>query len=232
MYTPRVRAAVFVTVASLGTASLFACRTETSTSSAATDAGVAEEDAAADAAPASGCPGATPTTYAWAPPRPKEDVCTDDDLDALASAISAKSLTGIEDIRSALGPACAACAVGRVDDLAWKAIVDGHEGYIGNVGGCVVHLGAPEACGKATDELSTCLIVGCDGCEGRKAQDTCADTLTAVDGACAGYLKTMRSTCTSGAIGEAFSSTGTCQSFVETVRLFCGPKPPQDAGTD
>ena len=54
-----------------------------------------------------------------------------------------------------------------------------------NVGGCVVRLGATEACGKAIDQVSTCLIVGCAGCTTRKEQDACGDALTTVDGACA-----------------------------------------------
>lgn len=228
-----MRTFVFAAVSAASLVVIAACRSETASAPVAADAdaSVPEEDASADAS-AAACPGPTPRSYPWAPPQPQADVCTDTDLDALASAIATKSLVGIDDIRSALGPACAACAVGSVSDPVWRAILDGHAGYIGNAGGCVVHLGATEACGQATDALSTCLIVGCEGCTTRKEQDTCADQLTAVDGACAASLKKLRSSCTSGAIKNAFDSNGTCQSFVETIRLFCGPRPPQDAGTD
>jgi len=135
------------------------------------------------------------------------------------------------DIAAALGPTCAACAIGHVGDPTWRAIVGGHEGYIGNVGGCVVRLGATEACGKAIDQVSTCLIVGCAGCTTRKEQDACGDALTTVDGACVEPFKAMRGACSALVISGAFASNGACQSFVETVRLFCG-RPATDGGVD
>lgn len=178
------------------------------------------------------CPGPTPASYPWKPPVAADpSACSEGDLAALAAAVAAKKGLTPADMASALGPTCAACAIGALDDPAWRAILPGHAGYVGNVGGCVVRLGANETCGRATDELSTCLIVGCAGCTTRKSQDVCADALTAVDGACAGYLKTMRASCPAALMSEAFTSTGTCQSFVATVRLFCG-RPASDAGGD
>lgn len=197
-------------------------------------AGDAETDGAAsgDAEAGPGCPGSTPATYPWQSPAPVDaSACSEADLQKLAAAVAAKSISSERDIANALGARCSACAVGRVSDDAWRAIVGGHLGYIGNVGGCVVRLGASDVCGRMTDALSTCLIVGCSGCKTRKEEDACADVLTGVDGACAGYLKSMRAECSARIVSAAFSSTGPCQSFVETVRLFCGPAP-ADAGTD
>jgi len=128
------------------------------------------------------------------------------------------------DITGALGPTCAACAVGRVGDASWRAVVVGHEGYLGNVGGCAVRLGATEVCGAAIDRLSTCLIVGCAGCADRRAQDACSDQLTAVDAPCAAALVTMRKQCPAKTLAGAFDTNGACQSLVETTRLFCGPR--------
>jgi hypothetical protein len=177
-----------------------------------------------------GCPGETPAVYAWQPPVPKQTTaCSEADLTSLARAIAQKSLVDESDIGKALGPSCAACAVGRVTDTTWRAVVAGHDGYIGNVGGCAVHLGSNETCGKAIDRLSTCLIVGCEGCTDRKAQDECADRLTTVDGACAPALITVRKQCPAAALVSAFDTNGVCQSFVDTIRLFCGP-PAQDGG--
>jgi hypothetical protein len=195
------------------------------------DAG-AESDASGegDAGRVKGCPGETPVAYAWQPPVAKQtSACTESDLTKLSKAIAAKSLVTDGDISAALGPSCAECAVGRVSDQTWHAVVAGHEGYIGNVGGCAMLLGANETCGKAIDRLSTCLIAGCDGCTDRKAQDACADMLTTVDGACAPALSTMRKQCPAAALASAFDTNGVCQSFVDTIRLFCGP-PAQDGG--
>ena len=195
------------------------------------DAGTEGEDAAAEAGRVKGCPGETPPVYAWQPPVAKQPAaCTEADLTKLASAIAAKSLVTESDIRAALGPSCAACAVGKISDAKWHAVVGGHEAYIGNVGGCAILLGANETCGKAIDQLSTCLIAGCDGCADRKAaQDLCADTLTTVDGACAPALSTTRKQCPAATLASAFDTNGACQSFVLTIRLFCGP-PAQDGG--
>ena len=201
----------------------------------------AEVDASTDDAPVDtgvdsglvvGCPGETPAEYPWSPVVPKDDACTDADLAKLAAAIKGKTGVTVGAIRDALGPTCEACAIGRVRDAQWRAIVDGHGGYIGNVGGCVVQLGATDACGRSTDRLSTCLILGCAGCAEGPDQDTCADALTAVNGSCAEHLKAVRKDCRTGSIGDAFSPTGPCQSFVETIRLFCGPTRPADAGAD
>lgn len=192
--------------------------------------GDATTDAGLEAGPVVGCPGETPADYPWSPVVPKEDACTDADLAKLAAAIKGRKGATVAEIRVALGPSCASCAIGKVGDPSWRAIVDGHLGYIGNVGGCVVQLGATDACGRATDRLSTCLIVGCRGCAEGADQDTCADALTVVNGPCAAELQTLRKECRTGSIGDAFSSNGPCQSFVETIRLFCGPASPSDAG--
>lgn len=209
-----------------GLVALGACRSEEQTASVAPPPDDASIEAApADAAPerALGCPGETPTTYAWAPPVPKEpNACTDDDLRRLANVTATNPSPTDTDIAEALGPACAKCAIGKVSDATWRAVVVGHEGYIGNVGGCAVRLGATETCGKEIDALSTCLILGCAGCKDRKAQDTCADMLTTVDGACAAHLRTMRRICNANILASAFDANGECQSFAETIRLFCG----------
>jgi hypothetical protein len=214
-------------------AALFACSSSSTTApaQASGDAGDAgDADDADDAGRAKGCPGEAPVTYAWQPPAaPQDSACDEADLAKLARAIAQASVVSAGDIADALGPSCAACALGRVSDTTWRAVVVGHEGYIGNVGGCAVHLGANETCGKAVDTLSTCLILGCDGCTDRKAQDACSDQLTTVDGACAPALTTMRKQCPAAALVSAFDSNGVCQSFVETIRLFCGPRA-QDAG--
>lgn len=194
------------------------------------DAGTEPEDAAAEAGRVKGCPGEVPAVYAWQPPVAKQtSACTEADLTKLGGAIAAASLVSESDIAAALGPSCAACAIGHVADTTWRAVVGGHEGYIGNVGGCAMLLGANETCGKAIDRLSTCLIAGCDGCADRKAQDACADQLTTVDGPCAPALSTMRKACPAAALASAFDTNGVCQSFVATIRLFCGP-PAQDGG--
>jgi len=205
-----------------------------STADAGDDAGdpadAFEEDSSADAARMKGCPGQTPATYAWQPPVPKQTAaCTEADLSKLSAAIAQKSLVTDGDIAAALGPSCAACAIGHVTDSTWRAVVAGHEGYIGNVGGCAMLLGANETCGKSIDRLSTCLIAGCDGCADRRAQDACADQLTTVDGACAPALSTMRKQCPAATLVSAFDTNGVCQSFVQTIRLFCEP-PAQDGG--
>lgn len=202
-----------------------ACRSEESASVAPPPEDAAAETAPADAAPerALGCPGETPATYAWAPPVPKEPkACTDDDLRRLANLTATNTSPSSAEMAEALGPACAKCAIGAVGDPQWRAVVVGHEAYIGNVGGCAVRLGATEPCGKEIDALSTCLIVGCAGCKDRKAQDTCADMLTTVDGACAAHLRTMRRICNANILASAFDTNGECQSFAETIRLFCG----------
>jgi hypothetical protein len=194
------------------------------------DAGGGDVDAAPEAGRVKGCPGEAPATYPWQPPVAQQTAaCTEADLAKLARAIDQKSLVEESDIAGALGPACAACAIGRVSDATWRAVVAGHEGYIGNVGGCAMHLGANETCGKSIDRLSTCLITGCDGCTDRKAQDLCADALTTVDGPCAPALTTVRKQCPAKALASAFDSDGVCQSFVLTIRLFCGP-PAGDGG--
>lgn len=217
--------------------SFVACSTTTVVAPSAADAGDDGGDPtdagdvdAADAARTKGCPGQTPATYAWQPPVARQTAaCTEADLTKLSAAIAQRSLVTDADIAAALGPACAACAIGHVTDASWRAVVAGHEGYIGNVGGCAMLLGANETCGKSIDRLSTCLIAGCDGCADRKAQDACADQLTTVDGACAPALATMRKQCPAATLVSAFDTNGVCQSFVQTIRLFCGP-PPEDAG--
>ena len=199
------------------------------------DAGAAAEDAAVaeDAEAPGACPGPTPESYPWKSPRAADPTaCDEADLEALSAVKANKSGLTESEITNALGTRCAACAVGQVGDDTWRAVVSGHAGYIGNVGGCVVRLGATEACGRATDEVSTCLIVGCAGCASRKEQDACSDALTTVDGPCAPALKTLRTACTPKIITAAFSSAGACQSFIETIRLFCGPPAAADAGTD
>lgn len=188
------------------------------------DAGEAPEDAAAEASRVMGCPGEPPAVYAWQPPVAKDtSACSEADLTKLSTAIAAKSLVKDSDIAAALGPSCSACAMSGVSEPTWRAIVAGHQGYIGNVGGCAMLLGANETCGKAIDRLSTCLITGCDGCADRKAQDACADKLTTVDGPCASALVAMRKQCPAKTLVSAFDTNGVCQSFVETIRLFCGP---------
>jgi len=190
----------------------------------------AQADAGVDASRVKGCPGETPAVYAWQPPVAQQDTaCTEADLTKLDRAIADKSLVEESDIAGALGPSCAACAMSRVTDATWRAVVGGHDGYIGNVGGCAILLGANQTCGKAIDAVSTCLITGCDGCADRKAQDTCSDKLTTVDGPCAPFLSTMRKQCPAKTLSSAFDTDGVCQSFVATIRLFCGPRA-QDGG--
>ncbi|MDB5221029.1 MAG: hypothetical protein JWO86_8956 [Myxococcaceae bacterium] len=235
-----VRVAAIAAVTSvalvLGLAPLACSSTTVTAAPVATDAadGIDADDdaaeAAVDAARMKGCPGQTPATYAWQPPVAAQlTACAEGDLSKLATAIAQKSLVTDGDIAVALGPSCAACAIGRVSDDHWRAVVAGHEGYIGNVGGCAMLLGANETCGTAIDRLSTCLIAGCDGCADRKAQDACADQLTTVDGPCAPALTTMRKQCPAAALVSAFDTNGVCQSFVQTIRLFCGPRA-QDGG--
>lgn len=221
-------------VAAMSAAAASAC-TETTTKVAAPlvvdDAGEdAEADAGADASRVKGCPGETPAVYAWQPPVAQQGTaCSEADLTKLDRAISDQALVEESDIAGALGPSCAACAMSRVTDPTWKAVVGGHDGYIGNVGGCAILLGASETCGKAIDAVSTCLITGCDGCADRKAQDSCSDKLTTVDGPCAPFLTTMRKQCPAKTLASAFDTDGVCQSFVATIRLFCGPRA-QDGG--
>ena len=226
----------FSAAVSLVVATLLACST---TETPATPPVVAAEagdyagepaDSSVDVPRVKGCPGEPPSSYLWQAPVAKDtSACTDADLAKLARAIADKALVVESDITAALGASCAACAVGRVEDSTWRAVVAGHDGYIGNVGGCAVRLGANETCGKAIDMLSTCLIVGCDGCADRKAQDACSDQLTTVDGPCAPALTTVRKHCPAKTLAAAFDSDGVCQSFVETIRLFCGPAG-QDGG--
>ncbi len=220
------------TAASLAIAS---CRSDPD-AAASLDAGPVPDadlaDAALEADAGRACPGPAPASYAWSPPVAADpSACSAGDLDRLTAAIASKKGVTEGDIATALGASCAACAIGHVGDPTWRAIVGGHEGYIGNVGGCVVRLGATEACGKAIDQVSTCLIVGCAGCTTRKEQDACGDALTTVDGACAAPFKAMRGACSALVISGAFASNGACQSFVETVRLFCG-RPATDGGVD
>ncbi|MCW5833718.1 MAG: hypothetical protein KIS78_15045 [Labilithrix sp.] len=222
----RRSAAVAVLACTLGWIS--ACRDDVVRAEAPpADAGLDEDTGSApvpDAGRLLGCPGETPASYPWRPPvAAQSSACTGEDLERLRSAIAAKSLVAADDIATALGPTCAACAIGSVEDPTWRAVVSGHEGYIGNVGGCTMLVGADEPCGRAIDELSTCLIVGCAGCEDRRAEDSCADTLTTVDGACARALTDARERCPARSLASAFDSQGSCQSFVETIRLFCGP---------
>lgn len=231
----RLSAGVVAALAVL--ACLVACSTTTVTAPPAVapaDAGdlpeAGDEEAGADAGRVKGCPGETPGTYAWQAPVARQTAaCTEADLTKLASAIAQKALVTDGDIGAALGPSCAVCAIGKVTDASWRAVVAGHDGYIGNVGGCAMLLGSNETCGKVIDRLSTCLITGCDGCADRKAQDACADQLTTVDGACAPALATMRKECPAKTLVSAFDTNGVCQSFVQTIRLFCGP-PAQDGG--
>lgn len=219
--------------AALTTAAASACSetTEKVAAPVQADAGEdAEADAAVDASRVKGCPGETPAVYSWQPPVAQQDTaCTEADLTKLDRAISDQALVQESDIAGALGPSCAACAMSRVTDATWKAVVGGHDGYIGNVGGCAILLGASETCGKAIDAVSTCLITGCDGCTDRKAQDSCSDELTTVDGPCAPFLTTMRKQCPAKTLSSAFDTDGVCQSFVATIRLFCGPRA-QDGG--
>lgn len=228
------RLALSLVVVGMSAAAASAC-TETTTKVAAPlvvdDAGDdAEADAGADASRVKGCPGETPAVYAWQPPVAQQGAaCSETDLTKLDRAISDQALVQESDIAGALGASCAACAMSRVTDATWKAVVGGHDGYIGNVGGCAILLGASETCGKAIDAVSTCLITGCDGCADRKAQDSCSDKLTTVDGPCAPFLTTMRKQCPAKTLASAFDTNGVCQSFVATIRLFCGPRP-QDGG--
>jgi hypothetical protein len=194
-------------------------------------AGTADAATDADAGPGVACPGEAPVSYAWAPPAVARDACSESDLDRLRDAIAGRRISTASDLATALGPACAACAIGARADAAWKAVIADREGYLGNVGGCVVRLGGTETCGRAIDHLSICLIVGCAGCRTRNEQDRCGDKLTSVDGACTAFLREVRGACSPGQISAGFSSGGVCQSFVDTIRLFCGPSA-GDAGTD
>ncbi len=213
--------------AAIALAVLVACSESTTPPSApAEDAGDAggDGDAGFDAKRVEGCPAETPAVYPWQPPAAMQaSACSEVNLTALERAIVQESLTA-SDIEAALGPSCAACAIGHVSDATWRAIVLGHDMYIGNAGGCVVHLGANEACGQAIDRVSTCLRSGCEGCTDRKAQDACADRLTTIDGPCAAGLTTARAQCPAATIASAFDTHGVCQSIVKTVRLFCGPR--------
>jgi hypothetical protein len=228
--------ALVLAVALGGSLAPLAACSQSTTASAAADAsddagddGGALDDAA-DAGRVKDCPGEAPATYAWQPPVAKEAAaCAEADLTKLKAVIAAGPPITDRDIAGALGPACAACAIGRVADPTWRAVVAGHEGYIGNVGGCAMLLGANEACGKSIDRLSTCLIAGCDGCADLKAQNACADQLTTVDGPCAPALTTMRRQCPAATLVSAFDTNGVCQSFLQTIRLFCGPAA-QDGG--
>lgn len=217
---------VLAVVLALAVACSESATTPSSTPPPSEDAGAdATADAGVDAQRVKGCPGETPVAYAWQPPAARQaSACSEADLTALGRVIAQSAVVLHSDITGALGPSCAACAVGHVSDVTWRAVVAGHDGYIGNVGGCAIHLGANEACGKAVDRLSTCLIAGCEGCADRKAQDVCADRLTTVDGACASALTTMRKQCPAAILAAAFDTSGACQSFVETIRLFCGPR--------
>jgi hypothetical protein len=156
---------------------------------------------------------------------PSAGACTESDLQKLSQAIASGNLDTKAAFAAALGPTCEACAVSSVGQSEWRAVVLGHEGYVGNVGGCAMRLGASAACGQAIDELSTCLIIGCAGCGDRRAQDTCADALTTTTGPCAAPLRTTRTKCPAAALVNAFDTSGACQSLVGTVRLFCGPPP-------
>jgi hypothetical protein len=118
------------------------------------------------------CPGDTPITAAdltkWEPPLPIQNVCTQENLDALKAAFKASTTGSVKftEIKTALGAACTACVFSplQTDGGAtpnWQVFVETGTGAIDNrTASCFARL-KDETCGRTRSQFELCLRTAC-----------------------------------------------------------------------
>jgi hypothetical protein len=155
-----------------------------STETAATDGGSADAsvdvrrvplEAAPEPLPEAGpavCPPTTPIAAAdltkWEPPAAIQDVCTQQNVDALKAAFKASTTGSVKfgDIKTALGAACSGCVFSPLNDDAgltpnWAIFVETGTGAFDNrTASCFARL-KDETCGRTRSQFEFCLRVAC-----------------------------------------------------------------------
>jgi hypothetical protein len=158
------------------------------------------------------CPTSTPISQAeidgqlnWLPPASPQNVCTQQNIDALKAKFKAAS-GGVTftDIRTTLGAACAACAFSATGAANWQVFAEASgttalensaaSCFAQRVGGdCGPRYGA--VCGKARFRFETCLAIACPDADCGGASQVAACQVKAQKGACKGIIDAYVAAC-------------------------------------
>lgn len=190
-----------------------------------------------DAAPETTCLAPKPidvSTIPYQPPAIKPGSCSKDVLTQISTFVDKNPNATFTDVKDEVSKdaKCGACVFGSVDDSSWAAIVldkDGN-GAI-NRGACVNVVSGNDACGKAYQQWTSCLLEACDKCttdterqtcqtDAQEAGAACGDASDALGKACGAKINTYISACRIGQYTWDAAITKLC---IE------GPK---DGGTD
>jgi len=185
-----------------------------------------------DAGP-KGCPLTVPidaTQFPWKPPSRAPGACTQGDLDAFVSFVTANP-DPAKWKASITSAACQGCVFGR-DGVTWPPIVENDKGRVTtlNIGGCIAIASGKEACGRAFQQWRDCYYAACNGCPESDpgAFKTCVDA--ANKGACAVAFDAVNPAC--GDAQAAYDAQKVCDApkfaFEGAIRAQCIGLP--DAG--
>jgi hypothetical protein len=148
---------------------------EAGTSDAPLDVKKVPLEAAPEEMPEAGpetCPPTTPILAAdltkWQPPGPIQDVCTQENVDALKAAFTASTTGSVKftDIKTALGAACSGCVFSPLNNDAgatpnWSVFVETGTGAFDNrTASCFARL-KDETCGRTRSQFEFCLRLAC-----------------------------------------------------------------------
>jgi hypothetical protein len=185
------------------------CSDDEAAADAGADAMIPRKDAAAFNVPDTGvpnCPNTTPVTASdippWKAPPPVENVCSQQDIDALKTAFStsASGLT-IAKIRAALGATCSACVftpaiVDGGPPTAWSVFVESDAGApLNNISpSCFARL-AGNDCGKVRYDWVVCLRSVCKPEDCGDDEDIKACQQQAMGAACSAFSAPYEAGC-------------------------------------
>ena len=161
--------------------------------------------------------------FGWKPPAPRQNVCTADDLAAIAAVQQAASY---RDFVAGASAACQACALTTKDSPNWAPIVITNEAGtagIANYGACFAAVDSA-ACGKARQYLELCVAAACSECTTQGDLRDCFER--SKNKQCETMFVEAQTQCTK--LAEADASCGSLQAGIEYLCAY----EDADAGPD
>ena len=170
--------------------------------------------------------------------------CSSDEVTALAEYYREQNPgnLSVADWAATVSESCAACAFTAIDAETWgPLLVEGDKLAGVNRGGCIELASKSEACGRAYEQVITCMVVMClppaqggsGTCSTQAEFNACRDEVVGT-GPCAEVYAAVERECGSnlGDYERACTATAGKYSFEATIPAHCGGTADADAGAD
>ena len=147
----------------------------------------------------------------WKAPGPRQNACSDEDLETINSV---KNATSYRDFVKGTSAACQACAVSEKDSPSWGPIVMLGSSPVGlaNYGACFAAVDNP-ACGKAMQYFQVCLLQACAPCTAPEDTQACAQE--AAQAQCEEVFLAAQSSC------KDAQAEASCSSLLLGIEYLC-----------